>query len=82
MSKQTNFSNFLSKLEEYENVNDFLCIQLIASGRQILQSLYNSINNEQLTNLTDSFMKFMSLLPHYHSNSLLYERNAFTLHEV
>jgi len=80
MSKQTNFSKFLSKLEDYEN--DILCIQFIASGRQILQSVYNSINNEQLTNLTDSFMKFLSLLSQYHPNSLLHEENAFTLHEV
>lgn len=82
MSKQTIFSHFLSKIEEYENMHDSLYIQLITNGRQILQTIYNSVDNEQLTNLTDSFMKFMSLLAQCHSDSLLNKENALTSYKV
>jgi len=82
MSKQTTFSRFLSKLEEYENTHDDMYIQLISNGRQILQSVYNKVNNEQLTNLSESFINFMSLLTQCHSNSLLDKKNDVTLHTV
>lgn len=69
MSKQIIFSNFLNKLEEYENSNFVWCSELVANGRQTLLSVYNSIDTEQLTNLVESFTTFISLLTQYHSNS-------------
>jgi hypothetical protein len=82
MSKQIIFSNFLNKLEEYENSNFIWCADLIANGRQTLLSVFNSIDNEQLTNLVESFTKFLSLLTQYNPNSLTNENNILIQNEV
>ncbi|XP_025424572.1 postreplication repair E3 ubiquitin-protein ligase RAD18-like [Sipha flava] len=81
MSKQIIFSNFLNKLEEYENSNFIWCADLIANGRQTLLSVFNSIDNEQLTNLVESFTKFLSLLTQYNPNSLTNENNILIQNE-
>lgn len=67
MSKQISFSNFLDKLEEYEKT--IWCTQLVANGRKALLSVYNGIDNEQLANLTDTFIDFVSLLSQCHPDS-------------
>lgn len=83
MSKQIIFSNFLNKLEEYENSNFIWCADLVANGRQTLLSVYNSIDNEQLTNLVESFTTFISLLTQCNPNSSLSnENNNLTQNEV
>jgi len=58
-------------LEEYENIHAKWCADLIANGRQTLQSICNIIDNDLLVNLMDSFMKFVSLLAQCNTNSLL-----------
>lgn len=68
MAKEINLSKFLSKVEEYENMPDLWCAKLVANGRQTIQSVCNNINNEELTNLMDSFMKFVSLLTQCNPN--------------
>jgi len=74
MAKEINLSNFLSHVKEYENMHDLWCAKLVANGLQSIQSVCNNINNEELTNLMDSFMKFVSLLaqckPNYNKSTL------------
>lgn len=74
MSKRIDFSNFLTKLEEYENVFAW-CTKLIENGRQALQSVSNYIDNEHLTKLMDSFMSFILLLAQCNPN-LSDEKNS------
>lgn len=76
MSKQIIFSNFLIKLEDYEKEQASLFTEFISNGRQILQSISNSIDKDQLINLTDSFMGFLSLLSQCHPNLLSNKENT------
>ncbi|XP_016663524.1 E3 ubiquitin-protein ligase rnf8-B [Acyrthosiphon pisum] len=71
------FLNSFNILEEYENVHAKWCAELIANGRQTLQSICNIIDNDLLRNLMDSFMKFVSLLAQCHPNSLSYEKITY-----
>jgi len=64
------FLNSFNLLEEYENIHAKWCAELIANGRQTLQSICNIIDNDLLINLMDSFMKFVSLLAQCNTNSL------------
>lgn len=73
MSKQISFSIFLDQLEEYENV--LWSSKLIENGRQTFQSIYNHTDEEQLMNLMNSFIHFVSLLTQCHSNSLSVDEN-------
>jgi len=75
MSKQIPFSDFLSKLEEYEHLHSW-CAKLIADGRYSIQSVCNNIDSMQLTNLMDSFMKFVILLTQCDPNSLSNVKNS------
>lgn len=76
MSKHVDFSNFLTKLEEYENVFAW-CTKLIENGRQALQSVSSYVDNEHLTNLMDSFMSFILLLAQSNPN-FSDEKNSLT----
>lgn len=62
MAKQINLTNFFKKIEDYENMQDLWCAKLVENGRQTIQSVCNNIDNQQLTSLMDSFVKFVSLL--------------------
>ncbi|XP_015377309.1 PREDICTED: E3 ubiquitin-protein ligase RNF8-B-like [Diuraphis noxia] len=66
--------NSFNILEEYENIHAKWCADLIANGRQTLQSLCNIIDNDLLVNLMDSFMRFVSLLAQCNTNSLSNEK--------
>lgn len=82
MSKQVIVSNFLIKLEDYEKKQASWFTELISNGRKIFQSISNSIDEDQLKNLTDSFMGFLSLLSQCHPNLLSNEENILTQSEV
>jgi len=66
--------NSFNILKEYENIHAKWCADLIANGRQTLQSLCNIIDNDLLVNLMDSFMRFVSLLAQCNTNSLSDEK--------
>jgi len=68
MSQQ--FLNCINILEEYENIHAKWCAELIANGRQTLQSICNIIDNDLLVNLMNSFMGFVSLLAQCNPNAL------------
>lgn len=78
MSKQIHFSKFLNKLEEYENDHGKWCSKLLTVGRQTIESVSNNIDDKQLTNLTQSFMEFVTLLTQSKSN----EKNTIKPSEV
>lgn len=82
MSKDISFSIFLDTLEDYENVHAVWCSELIANGRQALQSVFNHVDYEDLTNLMDSFMHFVSLLSQCNSNSFSDKKKPFIPSEV
>lgn len=82
MSEKIHFSNFLKKVEKYENVHTVWCAKLVAHGRRTIQSVCNNIDNKQLTNLTDSFMRFISLLAQSNPSSLSNEKHSFKPSEV
>jgi len=76
------FLNSFNILEEYENVHAKWCAELIANGRQTLQSICNIIDIDLLKKLMDSFMKFVSLLAQCHPNSLSDEKISYKPSDV
>lgn len=76
------FLNCYNLLEEYENIHAKWCAELIANGRKTLQSISNSIDNDLLVNLMDSFMSFVSLLAQCQPNSLSNKTSTFKPSDV
>lgn len=69
MAKQIILDNLLGKLDEYENEHDLWCAKLTKNGKQALQFVSNNINSVELINLTNSFIKFVSLFAQCKPNS-------------
>ncbi|XP_022181826.1 uncharacterized RING finger protein C2A9.04c-like [Myzus persicae] len=69
--------NSFNVLKEYENIHAKWCAELIANGRQTLQSISNIIDNDMLINLMDSFMGFVSLLAQCNTNALSDEKITY-----
>lgn len=82
MSNQIRFSKLVSKLEEYENDHDLWCTNFVTLGRQTIQSVSNSLDNEQLSYVMYSFIKLVSILKKCTPNTSSDKKNILKLNEV